>query len=64
MENIFINLTIPMYYFNFNMSFNISDDLFYDLYSYLYVNLEHENYQTLRWDLNNALKTNANGEYI
>jgi hypothetical protein len=59
MENIFINLTIPMYYFNFNMSFNISEDL----YIYLFDNLFDEN-NIITWDLKDALTNNANGKYI
>jgi hypothetical protein len=58
MVNIFINLTIPIYYFNFSLY--ISDDL----HSYLYNNLYHENYNILSWNLQDALKTNANGKYI
>jgi hypothetical protein len=58
MVNIFINLIIPTYFFN--LSLNITDNLLF----YLYDNLYHENIDTLTRDLRNALKTNANGEYI
>jgi hypothetical protein len=60
MENIFKKNIIPNHYFNFNMSFNITHDLYY----YLYDSLENENYETFRWDLRNALTINVNGEYI
>jgi hypothetical protein len=55
MVNIFINLIIPTYFFN--LSLNIT----HDLWCYLYDNLYDE---TLRWNLRNALTINANGEYI
>jgi antirestriction protein len=61
MENIFNNLRILNYYFDYN---NITHDLFYDLYSYLYVNLDDENINTFRQDLRNALTINANEKYI
>ena len=56
MENIFNNLIIPSHYF---MRFypHISNDLF----DYLYDNLKNN---ILRLDLQDALKNNANGEYI
>jgi len=56
MNNIFEKLKISTHYF---------DIIFIkpDLYRYLYDNLEDEN-DKFRWDLRNALKTNANGEYI
>jgi hypothetical protein len=54
MVNIFINLIIPTYFFN--LSLNITHDLYY----YLYNNLQKEN-NILRWDLQNALTINANG---
>jgi hypothetical protein len=56
MKNKFNELTITKYYF----SLYISDNLLF----YLYDNLYHENIDTLTRDLRNALKTNANGEYI
>jgi hypothetical protein len=70
MNNIFNELLIPDDYFNFNMSFKIKYDYLYDnlendisittyLLSYLYHNLQDENYETLKWDLRNALTTNA-----
>jgi hypothetical protein len=55
MVNIFINLIIPTYFFN--LSLNIT----HDLWCYLYDNLYDE---TLRWNLRNALTINANGKYI
>ena len=57
MENIFNELIIPMDdFFNLNIK--------YDLLNYLGDNLQKENYVTFSWDLRNALKNNANGEYI
>jgi hypothetical protein len=53
MENIFDELNLLYYYFNV---YDISNDL----HLYLYDNLNNENYDTLRWDLRNALTTNAN----
>jgi hypothetical protein len=53
--NIFNNLTIPNNYF-YKLSFNIK----YDLLFYLYDNLKNENNDILRWDLQIALKINAN----
>ena len=58
MVNIFNDLTIPKQFFN--LSLNIT----HDLYNHLYNNLKRENYKTLRWDLSIALKTIANEEYI
>ena len=60
MENIFNNLIIPNYYYFNNKLLNITNDL----YSYLYDNLNNENIDILRWDLQNTLTINANGEYI
>jgi hypothetical protein len=60
MNNIFGKNIVPNHYFNFNMSFDIKSNLYY----YLMSNLEDENYYILKWDLANALKTNANGKYI
>jgi hypothetical protein len=57
MENIFINLTIPMYYFDNN---NMNSDLF-KLLRYFENNLESD---TFRWDLKNALVDNIDVEYI
>ena len=59
MVNIFKKIRITNYFFN-DMSFVISDDL----HSYLDDNLHDENNNILSWDLEIALKTNANGEYI
>jgi predicted HAD superfamily phosphohydrolase YqeG len=36
------------------------NDLYKDLYDYLYDNLQNENVYTLMWDLDNALTINAN----
>jgi hypothetical protein len=58
MENIFYKIIIPTHYFNFNKQ------ILNDLFDYLYDNLHEENKNTLSWDLENALTTNANGEYI
>jgi hypothetical protein len=52
MENIFEKINLQYNYF-FNL--NLGWDLFY----YLYDNLENEN-DTLKWDLRHALTTNAN----
>ena len=57
MVNIFNKLTIPSDYFNNCFSINIAHDLF----DYLFNNSEGENYQTFRWNLQEALKNNANG---
>ena len=46
------------YYFDFNFILENNLD------SYLYDNLFDENYETFRWDLDIALKINANEEYI
>jgi hypothetical protein len=59
MENIFNQIKIKTYYFNDTLN-DISDILYF----YLEDNLEDENYQTLRWDLQDALKNNVNEEYI
>jgi hypothetical protein len=53
MENIFIEHNISIDYFN--MSFNITSDLWY----YLYDNLVKQK-NILKFDLRNALTTNAN----
>jgi hypothetical protein len=55
MENIFNNLRILNYYFDYN---NITHDLF----DYLDDNLDKENIS--KWDLRNALTINVNGKYI
>jgi hypothetical protein len=52
MVNIFNKLTIPSDYFNSLITL--------DLFDYLYYNLEGENYQTFRWNLQEALKNNVN----
>ena len=57
MENIFNQIKIKTYYFNDTLN-DISDIL------YLFVNLYDENYETFRWDLQDALKNNVNEEYI
>jgi hypothetical protein len=59
MDKIFNELPIPKYYFA-NFSINIK----YDLFDYLDDNLDKENIETFRWDLENGLTNNANGEYI
>ena len=67
MENIFNQIKIKTYYFNelpipkyyFNNKL-LTTDLFY----YFLDNLDNENYDTLRLDLENALTNNANEEYI
>jgi hypothetical protein len=80
MENIFnehkISNNLSNRPFNFYMTFDMTNDLFnylnvnlyadstFDLCDYFHDNLFIENYNTLRWDLNPILKTNANGEYI
>jgi hypothetical protein len=58
MVNIFNELTIPRYYFS--KIYDVSVDLL----NYLYNNLKKENFNTLTWNLQDALTTNANGEYI
>jgi hypothetical protein len=58
MKNIFNELTIPRYYFS--KIYDVSVDLL----NYLYNNLKKENFNTLTWNLQDALTTNANGEYI
>jgi len=58
MVNIFNELTIPIYYFS--KIYDVSVDLL----NYLYNNLKKENFNTLTWNLQDALTTNANGEYI
>jgi hypothetical protein len=55
MENIFEKITIPNYSF-FNFSINITDYL----YDYLYNNLQDENYNILKWDLENTLTIHFN----
>jgi hypothetical protein len=59
MENIFNEHQIPRYYF-----FNIEKYVKLDLWYYIYNNLHHHENYRLRWDLQNALTINANGEYI
>ena len=56
MENIFTEHEIPN---SFLYKFSI---LKVDLHLYLYDNLKRENNQTFSWDLEIALKINANGE--
>jgi hypothetical protein len=58
MKNIFNELIISIYYFS--KIYDVSVDLL----NYLYNNLKKENFNTLTWNLQDALKTNANGEYI
>jgi hypothetical protein len=57
MKNTFKKIRITNYFFD---SISISDDLF----NYIFDNLKNENNNIFRWDLKNALTTNANGEYI
>jgi hypothetical protein len=68
MVNIFNELIIPIYFFDIKLE--------WDLFKYLDENLDKENaillgwdlknanYNILIFDLRNALKTNANEEYI
>jgi hypothetical protein len=56
MENIFNEIIIPINYFYFYIKT--------DLHCYLLNNLYEENNDILKWDLKNALTTNANGKYI
>jgi hypothetical protein len=58
MKNKFNELTIPSDYFN-----SFYHHITHDLLFYLFDNLQKENYNLLR-DLEEALTTNANGEYI
>jgi hypothetical protein len=58
MKNIFNELIISIYYFS--KIYDVSVDLL----NYLYNNLKKENFNTLTWNLQDALTTNANGEYI
>jgi hypothetical protein len=58
MVNIFNELTIPIYYFSKIYDMSV------DLLIYISNNLYHENIDTLTRDLEIALTTNANGEYI
>jgi hypothetical protein len=55
MVNIFNKLTIPSDYFN-----SLYHLITLDLFEYLFDNLEGENYQTFRWNLQEALKNNVN----
>jgi hypothetical protein len=57
MVNIFNELTIPIYYFSKIYDMSV------DLLIYISNNLENEN-ENLTWNLQDALTTNANGEYI
>jgi hypothetical protein len=59
MNNIFNQVSIQTYYFIDTDTLNNTSDLWY----YLTDNLFVENI-ILKFDLRNALKTNANGEYI
>ena len=59
MENIFTELNLHYEYFNHKSLNNLKLDLWF----YLFDNLQKEN-NILRWDLQIALKINANGEYI
>jgi hypothetical protein len=58
MKNIFEKCKITNYFFD-----SIPINIKYDLYYYLFDNLDKENY-FIRLDLETALKINANGEYI
>jgi hypothetical protein len=57
MVNIFNELIIPRYYFSKIYDMSV------DLLIYISNNLENEN-ENLTWNLQDALTTNANGEYI
>jgi hypothetical protein len=59
MENLFNELTIPMYFFNENLLNYIT----HDLLIYICNNLHGEN-NLLKQDLEEALTINANEEYI
>jgi spore coat protein CotH len=61
MENIINKLITSSHFFDVYLNLK---DIKPDLLMYLYNNLENENYNILRWDLQIALKINANGEYI
>jgi hypothetical protein len=61
MENIFEKLIIPNHFSN---KIFLLKDLKKDLYFYLNNNLDNENFNLLKMDLQNALTTNANGEYF
>jgi hypothetical protein len=60
MENTFNDLTIPNNFFDSFYLYILHDDIL----NHLYNNLDKENYNILIFDLRNALKTNANEEYI
>jgi hypothetical protein len=57
MENIFNEIEIQTDYFD---PISIKTDF----HCYVYYNLEDENNNIFRWELNPILTTNANGEYI
>ena len=61
MENIFEKNIISSHFFDVYLNLKLIKP---DLLMYLDDNLENENYNILRWDLKDALTTNANGEYI
>jgi hypothetical protein len=61
MNNIFKKSIIANYIFGLYYSLK---NIKLDLLTYLFDNLQKENYETFLWDLKTALKINANGEYI
>jgi hypothetical protein len=61
MENIFEKLIIPNHFSN---KIFLLKDLKKDLYFYLNNNLDKENFNLLKMDLQNALTINIYGEYF
>jgi hypothetical protein len=61
MNNIFNKNIIPTSTYFFNSSYSLISN---DLFDYLFVNLDDENFNTFKRDLRNALTINANGEII
>jgi hypothetical protein len=59
MENIFNKITIPNNYFNSFYPNILDDDIWFQIDQFLYNNLTLD-----LWNLQTALKINANGEYI
>jgi hypothetical protein len=60
MDNIFTEVTKQYHFFDDKLSLiNVLDII---LLNYLYDNLEIENNNTLKYNLNTALKINANGK--
>jgi hypothetical protein len=61
MVNIFEKIRITNYFFDIYLNLKLIKP---DLHNYLFDNLKNENNNILRWDLQTALKINANEEYI